>query len=162
MTTSILALALAYVFLLFLLVLAILKSEAGPGLKLMLAAFSLGFYLWHYHALQGYLGWPAADGMPERFELISSFTVEPDLKNDEPGGIYIWIRDLDRNQSIPRSFHLPYRKELHRKVDDTLQKQRQGERFVGSPVGGGTGQRTQIEFASVQRDNRAHKSSLQQ
>jgi hypothetical protein len=162
MTPSILALALAYVFLLFLLLLAILKSELAPGFKLVLAAFCLGFYLWHYDTLQDYLGWPAADGIPAHFELISSLTVEPDLRNDEPGGIYIWVRDLEGNRLIPRSFRLPYRKETHRQVEDTLQRQRKGERFVGSPVAGGAGERTQLEFEAVARDNSSHKSSLQQ
>jgi len=158
LTTSILSLALAYVFLLFLVLLAILKSEVGAGLKLLLAALCLGFYLWHYNLLQAYLGWPADDGLPEHFELVSVFTVEPDLKTDDPGGIYLWIRDLDNDQLVPRSFRLPYQKQLHRQVDDTMNKQRQGERFVGSPVAGGAGNRTRIEFESVQRDSQSHKS----
>lgn len=161
MTISILSLATAYVFLLFLVLLAILKSEIGAGLKLVLVTLALGFYLWHYSALQQYPGWPADDGLPARFELISSYTVEPDLKNNEHGAIYVWIRDLDANSPIPRSYRLPYQKTLHRKVDDTLRKQREGERFVGSPVSGGTGARSSIEFEAVRRDTESHKSSLQ-
>lgn len=161
MTVSIISLATAYVFLLFLVLLAILKSEIGAGLKLVLVALSLGFYLWHYNALQQYPGWPAEDGLPARFELISSYSVEPDLNNNEHGAIYIWIRDLDANPAMPRSYRLPYQKALHRKVDDTLRKQREGERFVGSPVDGGTAARTSIEFEAVRRDTESHKSSLQ-
>lgn len=159
MTVSILSLATAYVFLLFLVLLAILKSEIGAGLKLVLIVLSLGFYLWHYNALQQYPGWPADDGLPARFELISSYTVEPDLGNNEDGAVYIWIRDVDANRSIPRSYRLPYLKALHRKVDDTLRKQREGERFVGSPVAGGAGARSSIEFEAMQRDTGSHKSS---
>jgi len=158
LTTSILSLALAYVFLLFLVLLAVLKSEVGTGLKLLLAAMCLGFYLWHYNLLQAYLGWPADDGLPGHFELVSTFTVEPDLKTDDPGGIYLWIRDLDNNQLVPRSFRLPYYKQLHQQVDSTMNKQRQGERFVGSPVAGGAGNRIRIEFEAVQRDSQSHKS----
>jgi len=159
MTVSIVALATAYVFLAFLFLLAILKSETGAGLKLLLTALCLGFYLWHYNALQQYPGWPADDDLPKRFELISSYTVEPVLKNDEPGGVYLWLRDLDSEQAVPRAYRLPYQKALHRKVDDTLRKQREGEHFVGSPVPGGTGKRSRIEFEAVQRDTGAHKSS---
>lgn len=161
MTISILSLATAYVFLLSLVLLAILKSEIGHGSKLVLIALSLGFYLWHYNALQQYPGWPADDSLPARFELISSYTVEPDLKNNEEGAIYIWIRDLDASRTVPRSYRLSYQKSLHRKVDDTLRKQREGERFVGSPVAGGTGARTSIEFEALRRDTEAHKSSIQ-
>lgn len=161
MTLSILLLALAYVFLLFLLLLAIFRSELGPGLKLVLAALCLGFYLWHYHALQGFPGWPASDDLPARFELVSSFAVEPDLKNDREGGLYQWLRDLDVENALPRAYQLPYRKALHRKIDDTLRKQEAGERFVGSPVTGGADRRTRIEFEAAERDTRSHKSSLE-
>ncbi|MDH3764015.1 MAG: hypothetical protein OEU50_23800 [Gammaproteobacteria bacterium] len=161
MTTSIMSMALAYVFLLFLVLLAILKSEVGAGLKLVLAALCLGFYLWHYNLLQAYLGWPADEGLPEHFELVSVFTVEPDLKTDHPGGIYLWIRDLDSDRLVPRSFRLPYQKQLHQQVDNTMDKQRQGERFVGSPVAGGAGKGTRIEFEAVQRDSQSHKPSQQ-
>ena len=116
MTPSILAIALAYVFLLFVALLAILKSDFGAGPKLMLAALCAGFYLWHYQALQDYLGWPAGNALPQKFEMLGSLIVEPDLKRDEPGGIYLWVRDLERERLIPRAYRLPYRKELHRKV----------------------------------------------
>jgi hypothetical protein len=161
-TASLLALALAYVFLLFLVLLAIFRSEIGAGLKLVLAFLCLGFYLWHYNSLQDYLGWPAADGIPPNFELISTIVVEPNLKNDEAGAIYIWVRDLDRDQLVPRSFRLPYQKLLHQQVDDTMHRQQQGERFVGKPRAGGSGKKSKIEFESIQRDIKSLKSSVDQ
>jgi hypothetical protein len=157
---SILALALAYVFLLFMVTLAILKSDLGVGLKLVLVSLCLGFYLWHYNALQDSLGWPAASGIPQNFELISSFTVEPDPKRDEPGSIYVWLRDLDSDRLLPRSFRLPYQQQQHRQIEDTMQRQQQGERFIGRPrVRGSGGIKTEIEFEAVQRDSRSHKAS---
>jgi hypothetical protein len=161
-TASLLALALAYVFLLFLVLLAIFKSEIGAGLKLVLASLCLGFYLWHYNALQDSLGWPAADGIPQNFELISSIVVEPNLKNDEDGAIYIWVRDLDGDQLVPRSFKLSYKKLLHRQVDNTMRRQQQGERFVGKPRAGGSANKSEIEFESIQRDIKSLKSSADQ
>ena len=151
--------ALAYVFLLFVALLAILKSEFGAGPKLALAALCAGFYLWHYDALHNYLGWPAANALPQKFEMVSSMIVEPDLKRDEPGGIYLWIRDHDSEQLVPRAYRLPYQKQLHRKVDDTLRKQRDGQRHIGTPVAGGAGKNTNIEFEAVQRERRRHKSA---
>lgn len=161
MTTSILSLALAYVFLLFLVSLAVFKSDLGAGLKLVLVSLCLGFYLWHYNALQDYLGWPADSGIPQNFELISSFTVEPDLHRDEPGSIYIWVRDLDSELSLPRSFRLPYQQQQHRQVDDTLRRQQQGERFVGRPRAGGSGNKIEIEFEAIQRDSKSHKAATE-
>ena len=162
MTTSLLALALAYVFLLFLLLLAVFRSEISPGLKLVMASLCLGFYLWHYNSLQDYLGWPATDGIPRNFELISSIVVEPNLKSDEDGAIYLWVRDLDGKQLVPRSFRLPYQKLLHQQVDDTMRRQQQGERFIGKPRAGGPANRTEIEFESIQRDIKSIKSNADQ
>ena len=159
MSIPMLALALAYVFLLFLLLLAVFRSEIGYGLKLVLSVLCLGFYLWHYNALQDYLGWPTAGALPARFALVSSFTVEPDLKRDEAGSIYLWVRDLDSETAVPRAYQLPYHKDLHRKVDDAMRKQQQGERFVGTPVSGGGQRQTRIEFDAVQRDTQSHKSA---
>jgi len=158
MTISIIALALAYVFLLALILLAIFRSEIGAVPKLALAALCFGFYLLHYSALQRYPGWPAAEELPERFELISSYAVEPDLKNDESGGLYLWVRDLEADGAPPRAYRLPYGKRLHRKIDDTLRKQQAGERYVGTPVGGGNKRETRIEFEAVRRETQPHKS----
>lgn len=158
MSASLLALGLAYVFLLFLVLLAILKSDLGPGLKLALATLCLGFYLWHYDALQQFLGWPAEEGLPQRFEVISSFSVEPDLRRDQPGGIYLWVRDLDSDQAVPRSYYLPYHKPLQLKLGDIMQRQQQGERHVGTPLPGRSGNTTQIEFEALRRDTRALKN----
>lgn len=158
MTISIIALALAYVFLLALILLAVFRSEIGALPKLSLAALCLGFYLLHYSALQSYPGWPAAQELPARFELISSYAVEPDLKSDESGGLYLWIRDLDADGALPRAYRLPYRKRLHRKIDDTLRKQQAGDRYVGTPVSGGNKRETRIEFEAVRRDTQSHKS----
>ena len=162
MTVSVLVLGLAYVCLLCLVLLAVFKSEIGAGIKLVLVFMCLGFYLWHYNALQAYLGWPASRGIPQNFELISSMVVEPDLKDDGSGGIYIWIRDLDGDQRVPRSFRLPYKKLLHQQVNDTMRRQQQGERFVGKPRTGGSGEPPEIEFESVQRDTKSLKSDIDQ
>lgn len=157
MTASILSLALAYVFLLLLLLLAVLKSELGAGRKLALVVLAGGFYWWHYQALQAYLGWPAGERLPAHFELISRVVVEPDINRGEEGGIYLWLRDLDRQALVPRSFRLPYDKSLHRKVDDTLKRQRQGERFVGKPAPRAGNLPADINFEAAERNRKALK-----
>lgn len=159
MTPSILVIALAYAFLLFVILLAVFKSELRASAKFALAALCAMFYLWHYDALQNYLGWPAGNALPQKFEMIAGLIVEPDLKRDDPGAIYIWVRDLDGEQMVPRAYRLPYQKQLHQKVDDTLRKQRNGERHVGAPVSAGGGKTTSIEFEAAQRDGNRYKSA---
>ena len=159
MVPSILALALAYVFLLFVLLLAVLRSDIRPSIKFAAVAACFGFYLWHYGALEAYLGWPARDDLPENFELVSVVTIEPDLQRDEPGAIYLWVRDLDQEQPIPRSFRLDYDKRVHQQADDTMRRQRLGERFVGRPRAAG-GDRPPVEFEKVERSAETPKSAI--
>lgn len=159
MVPSILALALAYVFLLFVLVLAVLRSDIRAGIKVVVVAVCFGFYLWHYGALEAYLGWPARDGLPQNFELVSVVTIEPDLQRDEPGAIFLWVRDLDAKRPIPRSFRLDYDKRVHQQADDTMRRQRLGERFVGRPRASG-GDRSPIEFEKVERSAETPKSAV--
>jgi len=161
LTASILSLALAYVLLLLVLLLAVFKSDLGVVPKAVLVVLCSGFYLWHYQAMQAHRGWPASDDLPQNFELISRIVVEPDIKRDEDGGVYLWLRDLDREQILPRAYRLPYRKDLHRQVDDVQGRQQQGERFVGRPAAGSTGKRGDIEFEALERDREGLKPALE-
>lgn len=152
MIPSVLSLALAYVFLLFLLLLLLVRSEVGTGFKFLLVALGCGFYLWHFMSMQSFIGWPANDRLPRHFELVSSLTLEPDPDNGEDGGIFLWLRDLEGGQQVPRAYRLPYHKPLHRKVEKTLKQQRQGQRFIGRPVPRGGGRPQDIEFEKANRD----------
>ena len=158
MLMSIISLALAYVFLLLLLFLVLLESKLATSLKFALVVFVSGFYIWHYNALQAYRGWPAEQQLPEKFEMLGRVIVEPNLKRDEEGGIFLWVRDLEQVQIQPRAYRLPYSRDVHRKVDDTLKRQQQGQRFVGRPVSNaGSGPRSMVEFEAVEREREALK-----
>lgn len=158
MTTPLLALGLAYLFLLSLLGLALVRSELGTGPKFVLLLTCFLFYLWHYHALQDYPGWPASDRLPDHFEVISSVTVEPDLQRGEAGAIYVWVRDLDAERPVPRAYRFEYQKKLHRQVEDALDRQARGERMLGMPTAGGSSVRPRIEFLPMPRDHRLRKN----
>jgi len=151
MEISIISLALAYVFLGFLLLLAVLRSELGISLKLALVLLAAGFYIWHYDGLQALRGWPAKQELPQQFELVARVVVEPNAQDDEPGSIFLWLLDLDSSQLTPRAYRLPYSRDTHSKVDDTLQEQLQGQRFVGRPAPDAAGgPRSAVEFEAVQ------------
>ena len=68
-----------------------------------------------YFSISGLLGWPAQAGMPERFNLVSTRIVEPDMLRGTEGRIYLWIEQVDENQVIispPRAFEVPYEVDL--------------------------------------------------
>lgn len=158
MDTSIVSLALAYVFLGFLLILAVLRSELGAPLKLALVVLAAGFYIWHYNGLQGLRGWPAKQELPQEFEMIARVVVEPDPKSDEQGSIFLWLRDLDNPQLTPRAYRLPYSRDTHREVDNTMNEQQQGQRFVGRPAQNAAGAaQSAVEFDEVEAVRRGLK-----
>lgn len=160
MTGAILSLALAYACLLLVLLLLLFRSEIRVSIKFAALTLSCAFYVWHFQALQSFVGWPAESRLPENFQLISSYTVEPNQQNDQPGGIYLWIRDLDSDDRRPRSFRLAYDRQVHQQVDDAVEQQQQGERLVGKPRYSSGGEAPQLEFDPVQRDTRQRKAPL--
>jgi hypothetical protein len=161
LNAAILSLALAYACLLFLLVLTLLRSQVRLSLKAGMLVLSCGFYFWHYQALQSFVGWPAQQRLPERFQLIGSFVVEPDERQDEPGEIFLWVRDLDSDDETPRSYRFDYDREVHQQIEGAREQQQQGERLVAQPryASGGTAPR-EIEFDPVRRSNRDRKAPL--
>ena len=160
MSGAILSLALAYVCLLFVLALFIFRSEVGVPLKVAVLLLSCGFYVWHFQALQSFVGWPAESRLPDRFQMISSYTVEPNEQRNQPGAIYLWVYDLDRDDRIPRSFRIDYDRQVHQRVEDAVRQQGEGERLVGKPTYGGGGRVPELEFDRALRDSRQRKSPL--
>ncbi len=60
-------------------------------------------------------GWPTADPLSPRFQLLWARAVEPDAKSGESGAIYLWVEELDENNvpgGMPRSYRLPYSRPL--------------------------------------------------
>ncbi|MHA6691299.1 hypothetical protein [Devosia sp. A449] len=73
-----------------------------------------------YFAINGLLGWPAAVGTPERFNLVATRVVEPDTSRGESGHIYLWLEEIDEHQIIiaaPRAFEVPFVLELAFEVE---------------------------------------------
>ena len=160
MSGTILSLGLAYACLLFVLLLVVFRSEVRVWIKFGLVVICCSFYFWHYQAVQSFIGWPAETRLPDRFQLISSFIVEPNQQRDEPGAIYLWVRDLDSEDTTPRSYLLDYDREAHNQVEGALDQQRQGERMVGVPSYPGGGKAPQIDFEATLRATRDRKTPL--
>ena len=76
------------------------------------------------------LGWPVArDVLPNNFKLVSSIIYEPNSSAGNRGVIYVWAIDVQRaweNTPPPRSYELPYIKELHKKLVTAQNKVKKG------------------------------------
>jgi len=132
MSLSITGLVLAYLLIVFLLLVAVLRSDLGVPAKFALIIVA-GVFCWiHFQSLVATLGWPVETRLPARFEMVAVLVDEPDHRRDSDGSIYLWLRDLEDAHARPRAFRTPYDKTLHLRIDEVLEKQKQGERFVGS------------------------------
>lgn len=87
-----------------------------------------------YFSIIGLLGWPSGDTMPERFNLVSTRIVEPDMLRGTEGRIYLWIEQIDENQVIiapPRAFEVPYEVDLSTQVAEAQSELNGGSKILG-------------------------------
>lgn len=114
MTSTLLAISAAYVVVCLLLTLG-LSSRFAWWVKATVIVVTSLFFVEVFFATKGLLGWPRAGQLPARFQLLWVRVVEPDLKNANPGAIYLWIEEVDENNvpdGVPRSYRLPYSRPL--------------------------------------------------
>jgi len=114
MTSTLLAISAAYVIVCLLLTLG-LSSRFAWWVKATVIVVTSLFFVEVFFATKGLLGWPRAGQLPARFQLLWVRVVEPDLKNANPGAIYLWIEEVDENNvpdGVPRSYRLPYSRPL--------------------------------------------------
>jgi hypothetical protein len=80
------------------------------------------------------MGWPTAQKLPPRFNLVSSLITEPDRRTSSPGHIYLWATELDANNvpsGTPRSYEISYTSALARKVAGAQEKHDRGQEVMG-------------------------------
>lgn len=129
-----------------------------PGWRSKLAVTVLLplFYWLHWQGVQDTKGWPAAQALPEKFELIAADVVEP--RQGREGAIRLWVRETDDGE--PRVHGLPYSRKLHQALFETKERIAQGRTQIGllrdgsaggsgASVGGGQ----TLEFRDRPRSN---------
>jgi hypothetical protein len=127
-----LAIVLSFIVLVSLCLFALLWSRWPGWLKGLLVAGVTVFYFYANDAVHGIWGWPSADALPERFVLLAAVIEEPSAKTS--GALYVWVNALENGKPAaqPRSFRLPYSKDLHALLNEGMKKARQGVSQLGS------------------------------
>ena len=134
MSSSVIGLVAAYIAVTMLLISLNLTSLWRWWIKAAAIVVTTIFFGVSYGAINGLMGWPTTQKPPGRFNLISSRITEPDKRTHEPGHIYLWADELDRNNipmGIPRSYDIPYSDALARKVSDAQEKRDHGIDIMG-------------------------------
>ena len=130
MTLAILALTAGFVFLCVLLLSLCLKTAYHWTIKAGMIVLALGFYVITLKTLPGFYGWPTAEALPERFQLVSHHVREPENETDK-GAIYIWIRDLSDPHAEPRAYAQDYNPELHSRLEAAQKRIEFGQTMAG-------------------------------
>lgn len=130
MTLAILTLTAGFVFVCVLLLSLCLKASYHWTIKAGMIVLALCFYLLTLNTLPGFYGWPTTEALPDRFQLISHHTREPENETD-PGAIYIWVKDLDDPGSRPRAYARDYNPELHSRLQAAQKRIEFGQTMAG-------------------------------
>ena len=134
MSVSVAGLTVAYVVVAVLLLSLNLTSSWRWWVKAAAILVTTGFFAVTYLAVEGMTGWPTTQKLPPRFNLVWTRIVEPDRKNNDAGGIYIWAEELDQNNvpaGRPRSYQLPYSETMARKVAGAQERRDKGADVMG-------------------------------
>jgi hypothetical protein len=91
------------------------KLAVRNAAKIAAILLMSALYIFAFYRLEGLLGWSAAVAVPERFKLLATRVVEPDVAHGTRGAIHVWAEELDdRNipSGVPRAYLLPYSVDL--------------------------------------------------
>ncbi len=102
---------------------------------LLLLALPL-FYIGHYLGLKTLPGWPSADPLPTRFELLGERIQTPDAAAGTGGYIELWV--LPQDAKVSRLFRLPYSRVMHERLRKARQQRAEGKRQQGVREAGAT------------------------
>jgi len=115
MTSTVLAISIAYVVIGVLLLIVALTARFNWWIKAAAIVVTSFFFVEAFYSTNGLLGWPRTGALPAKFQLLWVRVVEPDSKTGDRGAIYLWIEDVDDNNvpdGVPRAYRLPYSRGL--------------------------------------------------
>lgn len=98
-------------------------------------------FVFAYFTITQMIGWPTFTPLPDRFNLVATRTIEPDIATGTGGHIYMWVEELNENNvpiGAPRSFEIPYTVQLASKTEDAQSKINSGQHILGQKQQGGT------------------------
>ena len=157
MTTSTLAIPVAFGLLAAILLWVLIGSKGKWWLKAALSAVTLYFVLAVWSSITSYLGYASNEEMPWKYSINHAMVLEPDKKTGEPGKVLLWVTKIEDepkgeewhdkvedamsdftttlaykpSDNAPRVHEIEYSRELHKQVQQMLQGMKQGKKYVG-------------------------------
>ncbi len=85
-----------------------------------------------YFSIIGMQGWPTTEFMPAQFEFLHYYADVPNPVIGKEGFLVVWmLYDTNEIGKKPRSFLMPYDKELHKKLLEAKKRKAGGARIRG-------------------------------
>ena len=149
--------ALGFILIAALILWFIIGSKGNWGVKAALIILSLYFCLTVGFSVSDFMGWPTDEDLPEKFLVHWIVVDEPDSKSGDEGNIYVWLKDSSENKiskeswndyllsfydgdSEPRSYKMPYSRDLHEQAQEALNMIMDGQSVGGTNSGLGQGE----------------------
>lgn len=126
-------LAVAYTFVLFLLLGIVFFSRWAWPVKAAATVIAAAFCLISYVSMPELLGWPIAKNPPRTFRLHAAFVQQPDKLSKSKGVINLWLTDAAdlTHGGMPRAFQFPYTAPLHEVVMNATARMNKGVPQLG-------------------------------
>lgn len=135
MTRDLVMLSASYAFVVFVLLLILIRSRLAVWLRVIAVLLAAGIYVLHFYSLENLRGWPTAAELPESFMLKAWQITEPNRAAQQSGRIDIWIQADD--WEAPRAYELAYSKILHEQLEAAGTRMAEGYRQRGVAKGSG-------------------------
>lgn len=120
------------------------RSGIDRRFAVMAAILMSAFYIATFYWVAGLLGWSAPLALPDRFKVVATRVLEPDLVHKRPGAVHLWLEELDEHNipsGEPRAYVLPYSPELTSRVSIAQEQINKGNAQGGTsrPLAYGVG-----------------------
>lgn len=147
MISSTLTIPVAFVLLAAVAIWILLGSNGWWWLKTTLCSITIYFCIVIWYSMGSYLGWPAEEQLPLKFQVHWATVTEPESENQ--GGVYLWVTEITNDkpndwitwmryrppEKQPRSFRTPYSKDMHRNALRLQAAIKQGIPMMGTRSG---------------------------
>jgi len=145
-------LTIAYVLIVIFLLLISLRTPYRWQYKAGIILICSLFYAVTWHTLPKLQGWPIDAQVPDEFQLVSRYVVQPSKQKGTAGAIYLWVIDLAEDADhMPRAYQLPYKEELHEELITATKRggEQKGKRVAQSTEDVEGESSTNIRFESM-------------
>ena len=122
----------------------IIGSKGYWWVKVPVIAITMILSIGIWNSVNDLKGWPSDQALPQKFQVYWIIIEEPNPRQDDPGAIYVWAKDLDPQpggwwifhsmdeSGEPRAHRLPYSEQLKKQSRQILKGLKAGGSFKGT------------------------------